>query len=257
MVVALRGAVPSLRLVVLFRRTDRSRELEILVLRHGPAVLRRQVRQPRLRSHDRVLLAALASALPRSAWPIFVGQPADVAAVARPTCRAVGRTRTCRGGTADLSRGWTYPHTRQGRPPLARQVRELVLRLAREKPWWGYQRIVGELRGIGVSVSATSVRSILAAARLPPAPQRDGLSWRQFLRQQADGILACDFFNCRDAVAKAALPALLHLARAAPDRVRRRDQQPRRQVDRTTDAQPTDGARRPSAVVPISDPRPR
>jgi hypothetical protein len=84
---------------------------------------------------------------------------------------------------------------RQGRPRLARQARELVLRLARENPSWGYQRIVGELRRLGISVSATSVRSILSEARIPPAPQRDGFSWRQFLRQQADGILACDFCN--------------------------------------------------------------
>jgi len=93
---------------------------------------------------------------------------------------------------AAVARHWTYPHTQQGRPPLTRQVRELVLRLARENPSLGYQRIVGELRGLGISVSATSVRSILAAAHFPPAPQRGGLSWRQFLRQQADGILACD-----------------------------------------------------------------
>jgi putative transposase len=166
-------------LVVLLSRSDRSKELEILVLRHELAVLRRQVRQPQLRSHDRVLLAALASALPRSAWAIFPVSP-------RTLLRWHGRL---------VARHWTYPHARQGRPRLARQVRELVLRLARENPSWGHQRIVGELRGLGISVSATSVRSILAAARLPPAPQRDGLSWRRFLRQQADGILACDFFT--------------------------------------------------------------
>jgi putative transposase len=166
-------------LVVLLCRSERSKELEILVLRHELAVLRRQVRQPRLRSHDRILLAALASALPRRAWAIFVVSP-------RTLLRWHGRL---------VARRWTYPHTREGRPRLARPVRELVLRLARENPSWGYQRIVGELRGLGISVSATSVRSILSDARLPPAPQRDGLSWRQFLRQQADGILACDFFT--------------------------------------------------------------
>jgi putative transposase len=141
--------------------------------------LRGQVRQPRLCPHDRVLLAALASALPRTAWAIFLVSP-------RTLLRWHGRL---------VARRWTYPHTRVGRPRLAREVRELVIRLARENPSWGYQRIVGELRGLGISVSATSVRWILAAARLPPAPQRDRLSWRQFLRQQADGILACDFFT--------------------------------------------------------------
>jgi hypothetical protein len=74
-------------LVVLLCRSERSKELEILVLRHELAVLRRQVRQPRLRPHDRILLAALASALPRRAWAIFSRQPADAAALARPARR--------------------------------------------------------------------------------------------------------------------------------------------------------------------------
>jgi putative transposase len=129
-------------LVVLLCRSQRSKELEILVLRHELAVLRRQVRQPPLRPHDRVLLAALARALPRSAWAIFLVSP-------RTLLRWHGRL---------VARRWTYPHTQQGRPRLARHVRELVLRLARENPSWGYQRIVGELRGLGISVSATSVR---------------------------------------------------------------------------------------------------
>ena len=72
-----------------------------------------------------------------------------------------------------------------------------MLRFARENPTWGYQRIVGELRGLGIAVSATSVRAILAAAGLPPAPQRDRLSWRQFLRQQAAVTIACDFRHPR------------------------------------------------------------
>jgi hypothetical protein len=70
-----------------------------------------------------------------------------------------------------------------------------VLRLARENSNWGYQRIVGELRGLGVEISPSSVRAILSAAGIPPAPQRDGLSWRQFLRQQASAIVACDFLT--------------------------------------------------------------
>jgi putative transposase len=141
--------------------------------------VRKGVRQPRLHSHDRVLFAALAGALPRSAWAIFPVSP-------RTLLRWHGRL---------AARRWTYPRTQLGRRRLAPPVRELVLRLARENPSWGYRRIVGELRGLGITLSATSIRSILAAARLPPAPQRDGLSWRQFLRQQADGILACDFLT--------------------------------------------------------------
>jgi putative transposase len=74
-------------------------------------------------------------------------------------------------------------------------VRELVLRLARENPSWGYLRIVGELRKLGIAVSATSVRNILAKAGVPPAPQRDRLSWRTFLRAQGESFLACDFLT--------------------------------------------------------------
>jgi len=94
-----------------------------------------------------------------------------------------------------IRRRWTYPHRRPGRPPLDRRLQGLVVRLARENPSWGYRRIVGELQTLGVSVSATSVRTILARHGLRPAPQRDELSWRNFLRQHAATTLACDFFT--------------------------------------------------------------
>src|SRR6266508_1053774 len=92
-----------------------------------------------------------------------------------------------------VARRWTCPHGRPGRPPVDREVEALVVRLARENQAWGYRRIVGELRGLGFSVSASSVRAIPIRHRLPPAPERDGLSWRLFLRQQATTMLACDF----------------------------------------------------------------
>jgi transposase InsO family protein len=94
-----------------------------------------------------------------------------------------------------VARRWTYPHHRPGRPGIGREARELVLCLARENPSWGYLRIVGELRKLGIALSATSVRNILAKAGLPPAPQRDRQSWRAFLKAHADSILACDFFT--------------------------------------------------------------
>src|SRR5436190_8130211 len=100
-----------------------------------------------------------------------------------------------RGHCRRVARRWTYPHRRQGRPPIGREVRELVLRVARENPSWGYLRIVGELRKLGVAVSATSVRNILAGAGLPPAPRRDSQSWPSFLRAHGESILACDFFT--------------------------------------------------------------
>ena len=88
-------------------------------------------------------------------------------------------------------------HTRTAGPavPVDRGLEALVVRLAHENAAWGYRRIVGELRGLGLSVSASSVRAILIRHRLPPALERDGLSWRLFLRQQAATMLARDFLT--------------------------------------------------------------
>jgi putative transposase len=172
-----------LQLVVLLGRSERSKELEILVLRHELAILRRQPRRAQFRRVDRAILAAFARALPRSAW----------------TGLAVRAATLFRWHRELVSRRWTYPHRRPGRPELDRRVQTLVVRLARENPGWGYRRIVGELRSLGVSVSATSVRTILVRHGLLPAPQRDELSWRKFLRQQAATTLACDFFTVETA----------------------------------------------------------
>jgi putative transposase len=171
------------QLVVLLCKSERSKELEILLLRHELAILRRQPRRARLRPGDRAMLAALARALPRSAW----------------TSLSVSPTTLLRWHRQLVRRRWTYPHRRPGRPALDRRLQALVLRLARENPAWGYRRIVGELQSLGISVSATSVRTILARHGLPPAPQRDELSWRDFLRQQAATTLACDFFTVETA----------------------------------------------------------
>jgi putative transposase len=167
------------QLVVLLCRSERSKELEILVLRHELAILRRRPRRTQHRPVDRAILAALARALPRSAW----------------TSLSVSPTTLLRWQRQLARRRWTYPHRPPGRPPLDGRVQALALRLARENPRWGYRRIVGELRSLGISVSATSVRTILTRHRLPPAPRRDELSWRKFLRQHAATTLACDFFT--------------------------------------------------------------
>ncbi len=172
-----------LQLVVLLCRSERSKELEILLLRHELAILRRQPRRTPFRPVDRAILAAFARALPRSAWASLSVRPSTLLRWHRQLVR----------------RRWTYPHRRPGRPALDRRVQALVLRLARENPRWGYRRIVGELQSLGISVSATSVRTILVRHRLPPAPQRDELSWRNFLRQQAATTLACDFFTVETA----------------------------------------------------------
>jgi putative transposase len=117
--------------------------------------------------------------LPRRSWSAFLVQPETL----------------LRWHRRLVARRWTYPHRRPGRPPISCEVRELALRLARENPSWGYQRIVGELRKLDITVSATSVRNILAAAGLPPAPRRHSQSWRSFLQAHADSMLACDFFT--------------------------------------------------------------
>jgi len=94
-----------------------------------------------------------------------------------------------------VAKSWAYPHRRSGRPAIDREVRELIQRLARENSGWGYVRIVGELRKLGIDVSATLVRNVLRAAGVPPATQRGQLDWRSFLRQHAATTLACDFFT--------------------------------------------------------------
>jgi len=166
-------------LLVLLGRGERSKELEILVLRHELLILRRQVRRPRFTPGDRLLLAALSRLLPRSLWPAFVVRPETL----------------LRWHRRLVANHWTYPHRRPGRPPIRDEVRELVLRLARENVSWGYVRIVGELRKLGIDVSATLVRNVLRASGVPPAPQRGELDWRSFLRQQAATTLACDFLS--------------------------------------------------------------
>jgi transposase InsO family protein len=116
--------------------------------------------------------------LPRSRWKSFLVTP----------------TTLLRWHRRLVARRWTYVG-RSGRPPIGGEIRELVLRFARENPRWGYQRIVGELNGLGLAVSATTVKKILRQAGLGPAGSRAGLSWRAFLRAQAQSTLAVDFFT--------------------------------------------------------------
>jgi putative transposase len=165
-------------LVWLLGRPRRSKELEILVLRHELAILRRQTSRPKLTRADRAL-ASLSRSLARPAWAVFPIKPETLLRWHRQL----------------VARRWTYPHRTPGRPRLERSLRELILRLAEENPHWGYKRIVGELKGLGIPVSATSVRKVLLEAGLQPAPQRTHSSWRAFLRAQASSMLACDFLT--------------------------------------------------------------
>jgi transposase len=158
---------------------SRDREVEILVLRHQLKVLSRKTGRPRLRRLDRVVLAAAARVLPRERWSSFLVGPSTLLRWHRQLAR----------------RKWTFRARGTGRPPLAAEVRELILRLARENPRWGCVRIQGELRGLGIRVGATTIRTLLRRNGLGPAPRRNGPSWSQFLRAQAEGVLARDFFS--------------------------------------------------------------
>jgi putative transposase len=169
-----------LELLVLRRRSEREKEIEILLLRHQLQVLERQVARPQLRQADRALLAASSHVLPRQAWKtsLFV-RPATLLRWHREL----------------VARRWTYPHRRPGRPATAAEIRELVVRLARENPGWGYRRIQGELVGLGAKLAASTVWTILKDAGIEPAPKRSETSWAEFLRQQAASILECDFLT--------------------------------------------------------------
>ena len=156
-----------------------AKDAEILVLRHQLAVLRRQVARPRFTWSDRALVALLAGLVPRERRESFLVTP-----------------QTILGWHRSLVRGrWTYPHRRTGSPALPDETVELICRLARENPRWGYLQIVGELAKLGVTVSKTSVATLLRRHHLPPAPRRMGPTWTEFLAAQAKGILATDFFH--------------------------------------------------------------
>jgi putative transposase len=167
-----------LRWLALLARSSAAKDVELLMLRHEVAVLGRQVTRPRLDWADRAVLAGLPRLLPRPSWNRLFVQP-----------------ETLLGWHRDLvRRRWSYPH-RRGRPAVSAELRALVVRLARENPTWGYRRIHGELCRLGYRIGASTVWSILQRAGVEPAPKRSALTWRQFLRAQAKGVLAVDFFT--------------------------------------------------------------
>jgi putative transposase len=167
-----------LQFVVLGVRSHEWKELEIVVLRHELAILRRQTRRPPITALDRLFLAAFSRLLPRARWPSFIVTPATL----------------LRWHRRLVAKRWTYAHS-VGRPAMRREIRALVLRLARENPRWGYQRIVGELKGLGIAVSATTVRTWLRSGALGPAGTRRGTTWREFVRAHRQSLLAVDFFT--------------------------------------------------------------
>ena len=163
--------------LALLVRSDAAKDVEILMLRHEVAVLRRSNPRPGMTWLDRAVLSALSRLLPTPLRQLRLVSP-----------------RTLLRWHAQLvARRWTYPHRRPGRPPTPSPIRDLVLRMARENPRWGYRRIQGELVGLGHPVAASTVWQILKDAGLEPSPRRAGPTWSQFLRAQAHAILAVDF----------------------------------------------------------------
>jgi hypothetical protein len=128
---------------------------------------------------DRAFLAALARVLPQRRRHGLIVTPQPLLRWHRELVR----------------RKWAQPRRSPGRPAVDDRIQQLVLRFARENPSWGYPRIAGELQKLGVRVSPSTVRRLLLAAGLKPAPRRSGPSWREFLQRQAASMIACDFFT--------------------------------------------------------------
>jgi len=164
--------------LILLGRSQASKNAEIMVLRHEVMVLRRQLPQPRPDWADRAILAALARLLPAALRDSRLVTPGTLLAWHRRL----------------ITRKWTFPAL-PGRPAVGQEIRDLVLRLAGENPAWGYRRVHGELTRLGHHVSEATVRRILRARGYRPAPRGLDTSWRTFLRAQAEGLLACDFFT--------------------------------------------------------------
>jgi hypothetical protein len=172
-----RSLVALLSWVALSARSSASKNAEILILRHEVAVLRRGNPRPRIDWTDRALLAALARILPTALRAHRIVTPGTL----------------LRWHRRMVTKKWTQPKA-PGRPPLADELAELIIKLARDNPSWGVVRIQGELRRLGHRIGAGTIRKVLRSHRIPPPAARDD-RWRAFLRAHAETILAVDFFH--------------------------------------------------------------
>ena len=177
-----RSLTTLLSWLALLARSSASKDAEILILRHEVAVLRRGNPKPRIGWADRAVLAALARILP----------------TALRVHRIVTPGTLLRWHRRMVTRKWTQPRA-PGRPPLAGELAELIVQLAKDNPSWGVVRIQGELRRLGHRIGAGTIRRILRSRRIPPPAVRDD-RWRAFLRAHAQTILAVDFFHIDCAV---------------------------------------------------------
>ena len=168
-----------LQLIRLIGRSGTDLAIEVVMLRHEVAVLRRQVHRPALEPADRAVLAGLARLLPRRRRGRFFVQPATLLRWHRDL----------------VAKRWTYPHGRTGRPAIATGTTALVLRLAKENPTWGYRRIHGELATMGIVMAPSSGWVIVKRQGIEPSPRRSGPTWAEFLSAQTKGLMACDFFH--------------------------------------------------------------
>jgi putative transposase len=163
------------------RRSESDKDIEIMVLRHQVRILQRQLHaRVRHRPSDRAILAALSRLLPRSRWRLFLVTPDTL-------------LRWHREAAKHKWRRWRKQRG-PGRPPMSDEQVRIIVRLGRENRRWGCIRIQGELRKLGIRVSASSVRRILRRHGLGPAP-RSGPTWTEFLATQAKNMLATDFFT--------------------------------------------------------------